>query len=61
MGSLVVRTDLRKPTGGSPWGKFGLSCPVCWRPPFLGCVGQDRRSWLNIQGSRTWDHDCLRG
>lgn len=65
VGSLVVWTEaqegLRKPTGRSLRGKFGLSCPMRWRPPYPGCVGQDRQSWLNIQGSRTWDHDLLRG
>lgn len=38
VGSLVVRTDLRKPTGRSLRGKFGLPCPVRWRPPYPGCV-----------------------
>lgn len=42
-------------------GKVWFVLPHALASPYPGCVRQDRQSWLNIKGSRTWDHDLLRG
>lgn len=53
-------------TSGSPQEDLCGESLVCLAlcagvPPTQAVSGQDRWSWLNIQGSRTWDHDHLRG